>query len=107
MPANDDASLAALLVDEAPDALLALSPEGRVLFWNRGAEALFGYAARETVGRTLDELTISEKDREQARRALEQVNRSGRTSFEASRRCKDGSMVHVEVAMRKVVRSGA
>jgi hypothetical protein len=33
----NDSTLAARLVDESPDALLALAASGRVLPWNRGA----------------------------------------------------------------------
>src|ERR1700730_12525211 len=36
-------SFAEDLIDESPDALLALSLDGRILAWNRGAEVIFGY----------------------------------------------------------------
>jgi hypothetical protein len=39
-------SFAALLVDEWPDALMALSVDGRICSWNRGAQAMFGYAMK-------------------------------------------------------------
>ena len=42
---------AELLLDESPDPLIALTLEGRIQFWNRGAHEMFGYAAEEAVGR--------------------------------------------------------
>ena len=37
-----DSSFAERLLDESPDTLIALSIEGRILSWNRGANAMFG-----------------------------------------------------------------
>jgi PAS domain S-box-containing protein len=38
------------LVLGAADAILALDAAGRVLFWNRGAELLFGWSSQEILG---------------------------------------------------------
>ena len=43
-------SFAELLLDESPDALIALTFDGRIRSWNRGARATFGYTANEAVG---------------------------------------------------------
>jgi CheY-like chemotaxis protein len=37
----------AKLIDLASDAIVTLDPEGRVLFWNQGAERLYGFSASE------------------------------------------------------------
>ena len=47
-----------LLLAETPDALIALAPDGRVLYWNPGAEATFGYTSEEAVGHSLYELIV-------------------------------------------------
>ena len=41
------------LVEESPDALIALSPTGKILFWNHGAGTLFGYSPDEALGRSV------------------------------------------------------
>ena len=97
-----DVTFAALLVDESPDALLALSPAGRVLAWNRGAETIFGYPAAEALGRLLDELIVPSAQREEARQQLEAAANGGSSLFEAQRKRRDGSTLFVEVAMRRV-----
>lgn len=44
------------LLDRCKDAAFGLTPEGEVWAWNSAAERLFGYAAREAIGRPLVEL---------------------------------------------------
>jgi PAS domain S-box-containing protein len=90
------------LVQESPDALIALSPKGKVLFWNRGAEAIFGYAPAEVVDRLLDELVIPTDGITEARAMLDEALRRGSVVFETVRRRKDGSLVDVDVSMRVV-----
>ncbi len=99
------ATLAQSLVDESPDGLVALSLDGTILFWNRGAEAMFGYAETEAVGRSIEELVVPDGLREQARRALADVLASGTVVFETTRRRKDGSLIVVDVSKR-LVRDG-
>jgi protein-histidine pros-kinase len=94
------------LVDDAYDALLALSLSGVVLFWNRGAESIFGYAASDTVGQQLDTLIVPAEDRAEAQRALVETIERGSTSYEALRLHKNGAGVRVEVLMRKVESRG-
>ncbi len=64
-----------LLVEETPDALIATSPDGTVLHWNRGAETTFGYSHAEAVGRSLSELLVPpdrlEEEQTMKRQALE------------------------------------
>ncbi len=95
-------SFAELLLDEAPVALLALTLDGRLLWWNRGAEAIFGYSADETVGRFLADLVVPEEHRAEARANLNRAAESGTVLVEAIRRRKDGSLIHVDVSMRRV-----
>ncbi len=95
-------SFAELLLDEAPVALLALTLDGRLLWWNRGAEAIFGYSADETVGRFLADLVVPEERRAEARAHLTRAAESGTVLVEAIRRRKDGSLIHVNVSMRRV-----
>jgi protein-histidine pros-kinase len=95
-------SFAELLVDESPDALMALTLDGRIRSWSRGARAMFGYTTDEAIGSAIDELTVPEDRRDEARRALRQVLDSGSTLFETVRRHKDGALIHVDVSMRRV-----
>jgi two-component system cell cycle sensor histidine kinase/response regulator CckA len=46
----------AALLDQARDAIIACDAEDRILFWNRGAERLYGWTAAEAVGRIKTDL---------------------------------------------------
>jgi PAS domain S-box-containing protein len=34
------------------------TPDGMAVFWNRGAETVFGYSSTEVIGRLLNELIV-------------------------------------------------
>jgi PAS domain S-box-containing protein len=95
-------SFAERLADESSDALLAVSLTGQVLWWNRGAEKLFGYSAHEAVGASLDELIVPAGQRDEARRQLDRSGATASTSSEALRQRRDRSFLHVDVTMRRV-----
>jgi PAS domain S-box-containing protein len=87
---------------EAPDALIATTADGRVRFWNRAAEVMFGYEAAEMMDRESIESIVPEAEREAARRLRAEAEESGRASGESLRCCKDGSLVQVTISMRAV-----
>ncbi|MGA7119604.1 MAG: ATP-binding protein [Polyangiaceae bacterium] len=63
----------ALLLDESPDAIISTDARGIVIFQNRAAEQMLGYATSEVVGRPLSDfpgLTSTDKDRLDRRVAL-------------------------------------
>ena len=51
---NTPAGLADALLHSASDAIIATDREGRITFWNPGAERIFGFTASEAVGQSLD-----------------------------------------------------
>jgi PAS domain S-box-containing protein len=101
-PEVAEQSIAEVLVEQSSDALIALSPEGTVLFWSTGAERIFGYPRRTALGRSLDDLIVPTERRPEARAALAEVVRSGSALLESVRLREDGSRVDVDIAMRAV-----
>jgi protein-histidine pros-kinase len=101
-PQSAATSFADLLIDASPDALIALSIEGRILWWNHGAEAIFGYTSGEAIGKSIDALLVPDADRANAQRVLAEVTEKGSILFETTRKRKDGSLIHVDVTMRHV-----
>jgi PAS domain S-box-containing protein len=51
---NIPAGLAEALLNSASDAIIATDRDGRITFWNPGAERIFGFTAGEAVGQSLD-----------------------------------------------------
>ena len=42
------------IVEQSPEAFIFADTSGTIRLWNRGAEAIFGYAPAEVLGRSLD-----------------------------------------------------
>jgi PAS domain S-box-containing protein len=100
------------LLEESREALIALSLDGRVLVWNRGASAIFGYAADEAIGQPLAELIAPEgRDGDvlgaQALRTLADEQPAASHRLEAVARRRDGSVLHADLSLRCVGGSGA
>ena len=53
------------VLDAVPNAVLALDPEGRVVYWNRAAESLVGWSAGDLIGKRGRDLLLSEDERAQ------------------------------------------
>jgi PAS domain S-box-containing protein len=49
-----DLELCSAVAEQAPDALIFADREGTIKLWNARAEAIFGYAAGEAIGASLD-----------------------------------------------------
>jgi protein-histidine pros-kinase len=96
-----DAELAHRFWDEAPDAAIAVSTEGRVLFWNCAAESIFGYPRSEAVGHTLRELLVPEGHDDAARQTTP-PQADFEDIYEAVRRRKDGTLVYVTGSSRTI-----
>jgi PAS domain S-box-containing protein len=50
----------ATLLDHAQDGILVRDLEDRILFWNKGAETIYGWTAEEVMGRDVHELFYTE-----------------------------------------------
>ena len=68
------------LIEECPDAVIVTDRDGVVELWNAGAEATFGHAARDIVGKTLD-IIIPEGLRERHWTGYRAVMASGKTRY--------------------------
>jgi PAS domain S-box-containing protein len=90
----------ALALAESRDATIVTTGKGIVLYWNKGAEELFGYVGAETLGRTLDELIVPAVCAQEASRSLAETLTNGFTTLEALRQRKDGSFVFVNVSKK-------
>jgi PAS domain S-box-containing protein len=87
--------LQAELINQAHDAIIVRDPVSRILYWNRGAEELYGWTAQEALGRLIHTLlktrlpvTISTIDA--------QLEQEGRWEGKLVHTCKDGRIITVE-----------
>src|SRR6266508_286350 len=91
---------AALLVDETPDAMIAIAEDGRVLSWNRAAQTIFGYSADEAIGQPLLDLIVPADHVEEERSQRRVVGERGDTIYWAVRQRKDGLLVQTSVSLK-------
>ncbi len=54
LTADERARIGRALLDDLPDAVIYAACDGTIRHWNAGAAQIFGFAADETVGRSLD-----------------------------------------------------
>ena len=89
-------------VVSSEDAIVTTALDGTIETWNRAAERLFGYAAREAVGRpiTLIVPPDSVAEFQHSMRLLEQGQPVGR--YEAQRVRADGSGISVSVTLSAI-----
>ncbi len=73
-------------------AILMLSPEGRILTWNAGAQAMKGYRAQDIIGQSFSRFyTEADLQAQKPSKLLKVAARDGRVSDEGWRVRKDGS----------------
>ena len=95
------------LLSAAPDAIITLDAQHRIVEWNDGAERLFGYARSEVIGRDLDPLITTSANQTQAQDFTQTVmDGSKLASVEITRHRKDGSPVDVLVAGSPILIDG-
>jgi PAS domain S-box-containing protein len=87
------------VLHNAPDAIVTLDTDNKVIEWNPGAEKVFGFSRAEAQGRELDRLISGPASAEEARRFTHSVlSGVDLPSTETVRYRKDGSKVDVLVA---------
>jgi PAS domain S-box-containing protein len=97
-----DAELIEQLVENSPDGLIAISLDGRILLWNRGAEQIFGYTSEEAVGRPLKELIAPAHRPDELEQAIEKTLQNGFLTYESVYQSKEGLFIDITTTMKVV-----
>jgi diguanylate cyclase (GGDEF)-like protein/PAS domain S-box-containing protein len=97
-----NANKLATIVSSSSDAIISKSIDGIITSWNKGAEAVFGYTAKEIIGRP--ELCLFPKDREQEEvDFVEKIKNDARIEhFETQRITKSGALIDVSVSLSPI-----
>jgi len=86
------------LFEHSPDGIALVDDRDRIERINPAFEALFGYAPADCVGRSINELLVEPGFRDEASDLSVQVLAGRPVRVESMRRCRDGSLLHVEVS---------
>ncbi|AKB19961.1 PAS domain S-box protein [Methanosarcina sp. WWM596] len=85
------------IVESSNDAIGTLSLDGVITGWNKGAEQVYGYSAKEILGKTVSILAPSHLD-EETKRLAEMVKKGEKIyNYETSRLRKDGKVIDVSL----------
>src|SRR6476661_5072177 len=92
----------AAVVRSSHDAIVAKDLNGTITDWNHSAERIFGYKAKEIIGKSI--LTLIPKDRVKEEAGILSKIRRGRSinHYETVRRCKDGRLIEVSLTISPV-----
>lgn len=91
----------------APDAVLLLDEQGKLIYWNMAAERIFGYSEAEVLGRTAHLLLLPERYHEVYKKGYSEfistgtIKRIGK-SLELEAICKDGNTIPIELSYSTV-----
>ena len=89
------------IVEGTPDAVIYADGEGRIRFWNKGAERIFGWSPAEAAGQSLD-LVIPENLRARHWTGFAATMRTGETRYGAGdilavpAQHRDGTRISIE-----------
>ena len=97
----DPQKFAAALLDATPDAVVYSDAQGKIRFWNKGAERIFGFTAAQALGQSLD-IIVPEALRARHWEGYEKTMQTGETRYGAGELLavpairQDGSRISVE-----------
>ncbi|HEY5929994.1 MAG TPA: ATP-binding protein [Burkholderiales bacterium] len=91
------------LFESAPEAIVMLDAQQRVIRVNREFSAVFGYAAGEAVGRPLDDLIVPDDLRQESARMARAASMGQRAGGETERVRKDGHRLPVSALVAPIM----
>ncbi len=98
------------ITEAAQDAIVMMSPDGNISFWNPAAERIFGYGRDEAMGADLHDLLMPERYRSRHREGFARFRETGEGPdvgkiVDLQARLKDGGEVPVELSLSAMKQS--
>jgi len=85
----------AALLDQAQDAILVRDLNQNILFWNKGAEKIYGWSAEEVIGKNAEEILFKDRSA-QFDAARQSIIQNGEWKGEMHQMRRDGTDINVE-----------
>ncbi|HET7113538.1 MAG TPA: PAS domain S-box protein [Pyrinomonadaceae bacterium] len=93
--AEEQISEQAALLDQAQDAIMVRDLDQKILFWNKGAEHIYGWTAEEAIGKNVRDLIIKQPS-DQFETARKTVIEKGEWIGEMHQSRRDGASLVIE-----------
>ncbi len=95
----------AAIVEFSDDAIISKDLNGIITSWNKGAEKLFGFTAREAIGQPVS-LLIPEDRADEEETVLARIKRGESIEhYETVRRVKDGGLIDIALTVSPILNS--
>jgi diguanylate cyclase (GGDEF)-like protein/PAS domain S-box-containing protein len=103
---DEERARLAQIVESSNDAIFSVSLDDIITSWNKGAEKIFGYTAREIIGQPIFTLLPPERygERSQILRAI--LGGDELEHFETTRVRKDGSQFYASLTISPILAAG-
>lgn len=89
----------AAIVESSEDAIIGKTLDGIIVSWNKGAEKIYGYSAKEMIGRSITQLIPPECPND-VPQILEKIQRGEQVHhYETTRMTKEGKRIYVSLAI--------
>jgi len=90
------------IVSSSTDAILGMDLKQRITAWNRGAEALYGYAEHEVLGQHVTLILPADRPNEEDLIMAQILDGIRIDTHETQRRHKDGSLIEVSLTVSPI-----
>lgn len=97
--AEDKLVYLANLLEKTSDAIFSYDDGLRLLSWNKAAESMYGYTFAEVLHKNAAEILRADIDENTRQQITADIEKSGTWTGEATHRRKDGSILHVYIAL--------
>ncbi len=94
--AEDMLRFQADILNNVRDCVIVYNLQGKIIYWNKGAEAIYGYSEEEIIGKDIKMLYLN-RDKCYFELDLEGILKLGEYNGEWEGKRKDGSRVYVDV----------
>lgn len=92
----------AALVQSSEDAIISVTMDGTIDFWNGGAQKLFGYLSKDIVGKSIDVLSPGKTD-DYTSLFEKYINGEKLEHYETKRVKKDGTEIDVSLGLSPIL----
>ncbi len=94
------------LYNSAQEAIVITDVKGKIIRINPEFTRIFGYSAKEAIGKNIDRLIAPPFFKKKAEEITLRVARGERVNLESVRKRKDGSLVHVSIMVSPILVDG-
>ncbi|TND08361.1 MAG: pas/pac sensor signal transduction histidine kinase [Bacteroidetes bacterium] len=95
--AQANARFQANILGNIADSVIVCDMNGKIVYWNKGSEVVFGYTREEMLGGNINTIQLDEQDGTDHLSIIDALENGKEFITETYRRCKDGTIIMVEL----------